>query len=93
MARDKEGNIVVADSLKNRIQKFSGTGEFISAFDGDLNEPNNISIGNHGNIIVADTGNHRIQVFSPDGQFLFFNLAKRENSLFLFPVSSTITST
>ncbi|HAO22533.1 MAG TPA: hypothetical protein DCQ37_19970, partial [Desulfobacteraceae bacterium] len=67
---DSSGNIYVADSGNDRIQKFSGSGKYISQFgtsgsdDGQFSYPYAIAIDISGNIYVADNGNDRIQKFS-----------------------------
>jgi tripartite motif-containing protein 71 len=73
---DSSGNIYVADSGNNRIQKFNSNGVYISQFgsygsgDGQLKNPTDIAIDSSGNIYVADNGNHRIQKFDSNGNYL-----------------------
>jgi DNA-binding beta-propeller fold protein YncE len=71
---DRSGNILVADSSNNRVQKFAATGAFLSMFGaqgrfpGEFQEPNGIAVDSKGNIYVADVSNHRVQKFTSDGR-------------------------
>jgi streptogramin lyase len=73
---NSEGNLLVADSANNRIEKFSPAGTYISAFgeagsgNGQLKEPQGIALDAVGHIWVADTGNNRIEEFSAAGAFM-----------------------
>jgi glucose/arabinose dehydrogenase/sugar lactone lactonase YvrE len=71
------GNIYVADTGNNRIDKFSSSGSFITSFGsggdhpGQFNHPSGVAIDSGtGNIYVADTGNNRIDKFSSSGSFI-----------------------
>ena len=70
---DRSGNVYVADTWNNRIEKFSGTGLFIASWGSagsgsqQLNRPRSLVAGGRGNIFVADTGNKRIVKLSPTG--------------------------
>jgi DNA-binding beta-propeller fold protein YncE len=76
IAVDSRGNVLVADTNNNRIQKFSPAGVFLGIIgqsgsaQGELKEPSGIAIDQGGNIYVADTGNNRVQKLKPDGSFL-----------------------
>jgi DNA-binding beta-propeller fold protein YncE len=77
IAVDANGNILVADTMNGRIEKFSPTGAFISAIGtkgtghGQLAEPNGIAIDGTGNIYVAEVAHsHRVQKLTPDGTFI-----------------------
>ena len=76
IAVDSSGNIYVADTGNNRIQKFSPEGTFITKWgslgigDGELEFPRGIAVDSSDTMYVADTGNNRIQKFSPAGAFL-----------------------
>jgi DNA-binding beta-propeller fold protein YncE len=77
IAVDGNGNIVVADTMNGRIEKFSPTGTFLSIIGtkgsghGQLGEPNGIAIDRAGNIYVAEVAsNHRVQKLAPDGTFI-----------------------
>jgi tripartite motif-containing protein 71 len=76
VAIDSAGNVYVADSNNNRIQKFSASGMFITKWgssgtgDGQLNMPYGVAVDSAGNVYVADYGNSRIQKFTANGTFV-----------------------
>ena len=70
---DGEGNILVADTHNNRIQKFTAEGQFLTAVgkygSGPLqfNYPTDIAFNTINNkVYVADSSNKRIQVLNSD---------------------------
>lgn len=73
---DNLGNVYVADSSNDRIQKFSKSGTFIRAWgahgsgEGQFNAPVDIAADNSGNVYVTDFANHRIQKFGSAGNFI-----------------------
>lgn len=81
VARDNQGNIIVADKGNNRIRRvtpsgivttIAGNGSFSFA-DGLANmasffSPRGVATDAQGNIYVADANNHRIRRISPSGQ-------------------------
>lgn len=73
---DGAGNIYVADTNNDRLQKFSPAGAFLSVMGrrgsgpGQFLEPGGIAVDAAGNIFVADVSNHRVQKLKPDGTFL-----------------------
>ena len=73
VAVDNAGNILVADTNNNRLQKFSPTGAFLSVIGkvgqgpGEFQQPGGIAIDASGTIYVADVSNHRVQKLKPDG--------------------------
>ena len=80
---DGEGNILVADSFNNRIQKFTGEGQFLTAVgkegSGPLQFicPTDIAFNTINNkVYVVNNGNHHIQVLNSDLTFssIFGNL-------------------
>jgi DNA-binding beta-propeller fold protein YncE len=70
------GDVYVADSGNDRIQRFRADGSFLMTYgasgngDGELCFPEGVAVDAAGAVYVADTGNHRIQVFRADGTFL-----------------------
>jgi DNA-binding beta-propeller fold protein YncE len=70
--------VYVADTWNHRIQKFTISGIFLTAW-GDFGQddepssmwgPRDILVDNDGNVLVMDTGNKRIKVFDADGNFI-----------------------
>ncbi|KPL09296.1 MAG: hypothetical protein AMS26_23020, partial [Bacteroides sp. SM23_62] len=76
IATDINGDVYVADTGNNRIQKFDSDGVFIMKWgtegsgEGQFNNPEWIAIDTNGNVYVADTGNNRIQKFDLNGGFI-----------------------
>ena len=73
---DAKGNLYVADSLNNRIQKFDSEGNFITKWgsfgngSGQFKNPTGIAIDSKGSLYVADSYNNRIQKFDSEGNFI-----------------------
>ena len=76
IAVDSSGNVYVADTSNNRIQKFASDGTFITKWgaagsgDRQFKLPKGIAVDSSGNVYVADTSNNRIQKFASDGTFI-----------------------
>jgi DNA-binding beta-propeller fold protein YncE len=76
IAVDGSGNVLVADTINGRIQKFSPSGTFVTSIGtrgkghGQLGEPNGIAVDRAGNIYVAEASNHRVQKLASDGTFI-----------------------
>jgi sugar lactone lactonase YvrE len=82
VALDGDGNVIVADSVNNRIRKITpqgqvstlaGSGQIGKRDDGDgsraqFNNPMGVAVDGDGNVIVADTLNHRVRHITPQGQ-------------------------
>jgi sugar lactone lactonase YvrE len=72
------GDIFVADTGNNRIQKFDSSYNFIfkigtttsGTSSSQFNFPRDIAVDSLGNIYVLDQGNHRIQKFDSNGNYL-----------------------
>ncbi|MEO5616742.1 MAG: SdrD B-like domain-containing protein, partial [Candidatus Eisenbacteria bacterium] len=75
VAVDASGNVYVADTGNNRIQKFSSAGVYVTqwgtagAGNGQFSGPFGIAVAG-GSVYVVDTGNNRVQVFSTAGAYL-----------------------
>ncbi|HET8814502.1 MAG TPA: SMP-30/gluconolactonase/LRE family protein [Solirubrobacterales bacterium] len=67
IAATSGGNLWVADTGNNRIQKFGSTGNFLNVVTGEgssagkMKEPSSIAMGPDGSIWVADSGSNRIE--------------------------------
>jgi len=76
IATDTQGNIYVADTTNNRIEKFDAKGKYLGKFgssgsgNGQFNSPRAVAAGPGGDVYVADWGNRRIEKFSPAGEYL-----------------------
>ena len=76
IAIDRRGDMYVADSQNNRIQKFDSAGAYLSQFgsagsgNGQFNCPVAIAFDSGGNVYVADVGNNRVQEFDGRGGYL-----------------------
>jgi tetratricopeptide (TPR) repeat protein len=72
---DQKGNIYVADSANNRVQKFSPDGAFILSFgkegnyEGELSKPADVAVKDN-RVYVCDSGNARIAIFDDSGNFI-----------------------
>jgi uncharacterized protein (TIGR03663 family) len=71
VAFDAAGNIYIADTNNNRIQKFSPAGEFIAVIGGfssdvAVNQPWSMVVAPDGTVFVADTWNHKIVKLDKD---------------------------
>jgi streptogramin lyase len=76
IAVDSSGNVLVADYLNSRIQKFTPQGVFITKWgsqgsgDGQFNWSGGVAGDSLGNVYVCDTNGDRIQKFTSDGKFV-----------------------
>ena len=73
-----DGSVYVTDTWNHRIEKFTSTGRFITAW-GTFGQgtapdafygPRGLAVDAEGRVYVTDTGNKRIVVFDPDGNFI-----------------------
>lgn len=71
---DRDGTVLVADSVNHRICRFSADGKLLSTFGtagsepGQLEYPYDIAQCEDGTLLVCEYGNNRIQRFTRDGQ-------------------------
>lgn len=97
IATDASGNLYVADTNNNRIQKLNAKGQYVSQFGkkgsegGQLSGPRDVAADAQGNIFVADTGNNRIQKFNAKGEYVSqFGAKGSGNGQFSSPSSLAI---
>ena len=76
VAVDSSGNVYVADTGNDRIQKFSSDGNFINMWGttgngaGQFKYPQGVAVDSSGNVYVADPGNDRISEFDSYGDLI-----------------------
>ncbi len=76
LAVDNSGYVYVADSMNERIQKFTSDGTFVTKWGGNgtgnsqFNNPQGIAVDSSGYVYVTDSGNDRIQKFTSDGAYV-----------------------
>jgi sugar lactone lactonase YvrE len=74
IAVDGTGYVYASDSQNDRIQVFTGTGQFVEKWgsegqrDGQFDGPGGIAIDKNKNVYVAEIINRRIQKFTPNRQ-------------------------
>ena len=70
------GRIYVSDSYNNRVQVFTGKGEYLTQWGGmgfwrgRFRVASGIAVDKKGRVFVADYYNNRVQVFTEDGGFI-----------------------
>jgi DNA-binding beta-propeller fold protein YncE len=71
------GNLYVADTQNDRIQKFDSNGDFITTWgaegsdEGQFDQPTGVATDpTSGNVLVVEGGNNRVQEFTPTGTFV-----------------------
>jgi DNA-binding beta-propeller fold protein YncE len=62
-----DGSFFVADTGNHRMQRFTGVGNFESAFGDSLVEPRGCAVGPTGELLVADPARRSVVLFSPAG--------------------------
>ncbi len=60
VAVDGMGNIYIADTFNNRIEKWNATNGLTTLVSSGLNRPNGVAVDGAGNVFIADTNNNRI---------------------------------
>jgi uncharacterized protein (TIGR03663 family) len=73
-----DGSVYVTDTWNHRIEKFTATGKFITAWgifgQGETPDsfygPRGLAVDTEGRVYVTDTGNKRIAVFDAKGNFI-----------------------
>ena len=92
MAVDSLGNVYVADSDNNRIQKFNSNGTYIIQWgtngygNGQFNFSSGVAVDSLGNVYVADSWNSRIQKFNSNGTYITqWGTGGTRNGQFYYP--------
>ena len=94
-----DGSVYVTDTWNHRIEKFTPTGKFITAWgifgQGETPDsfygPRGLAVDAEGRVYVTDTGNKRIVVFDSDGNFITeFGSAGLDPGQFDEPVGITV---
>jgi DNA-binding beta-propeller fold protein YncE len=73
---DKQGNVVVTDVLRCRVQKFTKDGTFVSGFGrmgdrpGDFFRPKHVRVGSDGTTFVVDAAFNNVQAFDEEGKVM-----------------------
>jgi len=74
---DRDGNIIIVDSVGSRVQRFTPEGKWLDEIGegpgsgrAQFAGPREAAVGGNGDIFVADSNNHRIQVFVNAGKWL-----------------------
>lgn len=76
LACDATGNVYVADTKNNRIQRFLKDGTYVDSWGAygdkpkEFKQPTGILIDRQGNLFVVDSGNNRIQKFDSQGKYI-----------------------
>jgi len=72
IAVDNSGNVYVADTFNDRIQKFTSTGKFLFQFGGwpRITWPEGVAVDKSGYIYVSDYVYDRINKFTSDGKLI-----------------------
>jgi DNA-binding beta-propeller fold protein YncE len=76
VAEEPNGDVLVTDAGKNRVDGFKANGQFIGAFgsagtgNGQFEVPTGVAVDAAGDIFVVDSGNNRIEKFTATGVFI-----------------------
>jgi DNA-binding beta-propeller fold protein YncE len=96
---DSSGNVYVADSGNDRIQKFDTSGTFLTKWgasgsaNSEFNTPTDVATDSLGEVYVTDRDNNRVQRFSSTGAFLGkWGVMGSGNGQFHQPVAVTVDS-
>lgn len=72
VAADRIGNIYVADSANNRVQRFSNTGTYEAQWNrtGAMNGPVGVAVDRMAGVYVVESGAQRVDKYRPDGTWV-----------------------
>lgn len=99
MATDVSGNVWISDRVHNRVQKFTGKGEYLLQFgtegsgNGQFKQARGVATTPGGDLWVVDSGNDRVQKFNSKGEYLGqFGTSGSESGQFNNPWDIAIAS-
>lgn len=84
---DRQGNIIVADTMNGRVVRFTPDGEFLSKFgrSGDseagFGVVKGVAVDSEGHIYLTDSRGHKLLIFSDKGEYLLSFGTLAESSL------------
>ena len=94
-----DGNIYVADTDNNRIEKFTSDGVFVSergtfgTNDEEFNFPYGVAVASDGSVYVTEVDNHRIQKFTSEGVFVSqWGTQGSDDGEFYYPIGVAVAS-
>jgi DNA-binding beta-propeller fold protein YncE len=97
LAVDMQGNVYVLDADNYRVQKFDGSGKFLTRWGtkgkgaGQFIEAADIAVDRQDNVYVVDMQNQVVQKFSSNGRFLLrWGSQGVKNGQFTYPTSVAI---
>ena len=81
VAVDSSGNVYVVDTGNYRVEKFTGSGTYVTQFGSygfgngqfsgpSLFGPQGVAVDLSGNVYVTDWGNHRVEKFTSSGSYV-----------------------
>jgi tripartite motif-containing protein 71 len=93
LALDDQNRVWVADTSNDRVQRFSGSGNFQKEITRNFDNPEGVAIGADGKLYVADSLNDKIKVFGKSGAFKFkFGKSGSGQRKLSFPASVAIAA-
>ena len=96
---DSNNNVYAGDTLKNRVLKFAGNGNYLTQWgssgtgNGQFAGPIGIAVDSSNNVYVADESNNRVEKFDSNGNYLTrWGSLGTGNGQFEFPAGIAVDS-